>query len=109
MIAGGLSPMWTFRDNEPLKQKIVEFYGAEKPVAVYCHGTAALVDCKLSDGSYLVAGKTVTGFANVEEECSDAFVGHQVMPWRVEDAFRERGANYVKADRSRHSSSATDD
>ena len=96
MIAGGLAPMWTFRDNEPLKQKIAEFYEAEKPVAVYCHGTSALVDVKLSDGSYLVAGKTVTGFSNIEEDYSDQFVGKKVMPWRVEDAFKERGANYVQ-------------
>jgi putative intracellular protease/amidase len=99
MIAGGLSPMWTFRGNEPLMTKIAEFYEAEKPVAVYCHGTAALVDCKLSDGSYLVEGKTVTGFANIEEDYSDAFVGQKVMPWRVEDAFKERGANYVQGGR----------
>jgi putative intracellular protease/amidase len=25
----------------------------------------------------------------------DAFVGRQIMPWRVEDALRERGANYI--------------
>jgi putative intracellular protease/amidase len=99
MVAGGLSPMWTFRDNQPLTEKIVQFYEAEKPIAVYCHGTAALVDVKLSDGSYLVEGKTVTGFANVEEDYSDAFVGQKVMPWRVEDAFRERGANYVQGGR----------
>jgi len=37
----------------------------------------------------------VTGFANVEEEFSDAFVGQKVMPWRVEDGLTERGANYV--------------
>jgi putative intracellular protease/amidase len=96
MIAGGLSPMWPFRDHEALKQKIADFYEAEKPVAVYCHGTSALVDVKLSDGSYLVDGKTVTGFSNAEEDYSDAFVGQKVMPWRVEDALRERGANYVQ-------------
>ena len=96
MIAGGLSPMWTFRHNEALKQKIADFYEAEKPVAVYCHGTSALVDVKLSDGSYLVEGKTVTGFSNAEEDYSDAFVGQTVMTWRIEDAFRERGANYVQ-------------
>jgi putative intracellular protease/amidase len=99
MIAGGLSPMWTFRDNQPLKERIVQFYEAEKPIAVYCHGTAALVDVKLSDGSYLVEGKTVTGFANVEEDYSDAFVGQTVMPWRIEDIFKQRGANYVQGGR----------
>jgi putative intracellular protease/amidase len=96
MVAGGQSPMFTFRDNEDLQGAIRAFYEAEKPTAVYCHGTAALVDLKLSDGSYLVNGRTVTGFANAEEEFSDAFVGRQVMPWRVEDVLRERGANYVQ-------------
>ncbi len=96
MVAGGQSPMFTFRENEDLGQAIRHFYEAEKPTAVYCHGTAALVDLKLSDGSYLVDGKTVTGFANAEEEFSDAFVGQKVMPWRVEDVLRERGANYVQ-------------
>ena len=96
MVAGGQSPMFTFRENEDLKQAIRRFYEAEKPTAVYCHGTAALVDIKLSDGSYLVDGKTVTGFANAEEEFSDSFVGQKVMPWRVEDVLRQRGANYVQ-------------
>jgi putative intracellular protease/amidase len=95
MVAGGQSPMFTFRDNDDLKEAIRQFYEDEKPTAVYCHGTAALVDLKLSDGSYLVDGKTVTGFANVEEEFSDTFVGQQVMPWRVEDVLREHGANYI--------------
>jgi putative intracellular protease/amidase len=95
MVAGGQSPMFTFRDNEDLKTAIRHFYEAEKPTAIYCHGTAALVDLTLSDGSYLVEGKTVTGFANQEEEFSDKFVGQKVMPWRVEDVLRERGANYI--------------
>jgi putative intracellular protease/amidase len=97
MVAGGLSPMFTYRGHEELQGTIRRFYEAEKPVALYCHGTAALVDLKLSDGSYLVAGRTVTGFANVEEDYSDAFVGRRVMPWRVEDALRARGANYIQA------------
>jgi putative intracellular protease/amidase len=95
MVAGGQSPMFTFRDNEDLKATIRQFYESERPTALYCHGTAALVDLTLSDGSYLVDGKTVTGFANVEEEFSDRFVGQKVMPWRLEDALKERGANYV--------------
>ena len=96
MVAGGESPMFTFRENEDLKKTIRHFYESEKPTAVYCHGTAALVDLTLSDGSYLVEGKTVTGFSNAEEEFSDTFVGQKVMPWRVEDVLRERGANYIQ-------------
>ena len=96
MIAGGLAPMFSFRDNEPLHAVIRRFYEAEKPTCIYCHGTAALVDFKLSDGTYLVDGKTVTGFSNAEEDYSDSFVGQTVMPYRVEDVLRERGANYVQ-------------
>jgi putative intracellular protease/amidase len=96
MVAGGLSPMWTYRDNESLRDAIRQFYESERLTAIYCHGTAALADLKLSDGSYLVAGKTVTGFSNAEEDYSDEFVGQHVMPWRVEDVLRERGANYVE-------------
>ena len=96
MVAGGQAPMFSFRDNEHVHDVLRRFYESEKPTCVYCHGTAALVDLKLSDGTYLVDGKTVTGFANVEEDFSDAFVGQKVMPFRVEDELRQRGANYVQ-------------
>src|SRR5215217_8190999 len=72
VVCGGQSPMFTFRDNEDLKQAISHFYESERPTAALCHGTAALMDVKLSDGSYLIEGKTMTGFANVEEEAADA-------------------------------------
>ena len=96
MIAGGLAPMFTYRDREDIHTAIRQFYESQKPTAIYCHGTAAIVDLKLSDGSYLVEGKTVTGFSNNEEEFSDGFVGQTVMPFRVEDALKQRGANYVQ-------------
>lgn len=53
----------------------------------------------------IVAGKTVTGFANVEEDFSDQWVwdssalapGKHVTPWRIEDELRKLGANYIQA------------
>lgn len=96
VICGGQSPMFTFRDNADLQATIRAFYEAEKPTAALCHGVAALIDVTLSDGSYLIAGRTLTGFANIEEEAADEAVGQKVMPWRLEDAARERGANYVQ-------------
>jgi putative intracellular protease/amidase len=97
LVAGGQGPMFQFREHDELKAAIARFYEAEKPTAAMCHGVASLIDVVLSDGSYLVEGKTVTGFANVEEDFSDASVGRKVMPYRVEDALRERGANYIQA------------
>lgn len=95
LVAGGQSPMFTFRDNPPLQEAVRTFYESERVVAAYCHGVSALVDLRLSDGSYLVAGRTVTGFSNVEEDYGNAAAGVEIMPWRLEDALRDRGANYV--------------
>lgn len=96
MVAGGQAPMFTFRGNQDVHGAIRHFYEAEKPTCVYCHGVAALIDLRLSDGSYLIEGKTLTGFANVEEDFSDTYVGQHVMPFRIEDELRQRGANYVQ-------------
>jgi putative intracellular protease/amidase len=96
VVCGGLAPMFQFREDENVKSTIAAFYEAEKPTAVLCHGVSALIDVQLSDGSYLVEGRTVTGFANVEEDFSDRSVGQKVMPYRIEDELRKRGANYVQ-------------
>jgi putative intracellular protease/amidase len=96
VVCGGQSPMFTFRDNAELQEAIRTLYEQEKPAAALCHGVAALVDLQLADGSYLIEGKTITGFADVEEDYADELVGQRVMPWRIEDAARERGANYVQ-------------
>ena len=39
-------------------------YAAGKPVAAVCHGPAAFRHAKAPDGSPLVRGRSVTGFAN---------------------------------------------
>jgi putative intracellular protease/amidase len=96
VVCGGAAPVFQFRDHEDLKGAVARFYEAEKPTALLCHGVAALIDVQLSDGSYLAADKTVTGFANVEEDYSDMSVGQKVVPYRIEDELRKRGANYVQ-------------
>jgi putative intracellular protease/amidase len=96
VVCGGNAPMFLFRENEELKRTIAAFYEAEKATAALCHGVSALIDVQLSDGSYLVEGKTVTGFANVEEDYLDRAVGQKVMPYRIEDELRKRGANFVQ-------------
>jgi putative intracellular protease/amidase len=105
IVAGGQAPMFSFESADGLQQKFVEFYLAGKIAAALCHGVAVLNFARLPDGRYLVEGKTVTGFANVEEDFADEAVwnynllprGKHVMPWRIEDALRARGANYIQA------------
>lgn len=96
-VAGGQSPMFTFRDDTALHGLIRDFHETGKVVAVVCHGTAALLDVKLSDGTLLINGKHMTGFANSEEDFADRVVGTKVMPYRIEDEARRLGANFVAA------------
>jgi putative intracellular protease/amidase len=96
-ICGGQSPMFTFPDNADLQRAVRTCYAAEKIVGAFCHGVAALINVTLGGGEHLVRGKTVTGFANVEEDYGNAAAGVEIMPWRLEDALEERGANYIQA------------
>jgi putative intracellular protease/amidase len=89
--------MFTYRAHQPLAHAIRTVYEAEKPVAAYCHGVAALVDLRRSDVTYLIDGLTVTGFSDVEEDYGNAAAGIEIMPWRLEPALRQRGANYISA------------
>jgi putative intracellular protease/amidase len=105
IVAGGQSPMFTFESAHNLHEKFVEFYESGRIAAVLCHGVALLRYAKLSNGQYLAKGKTVTGFANVEEDFADNAVwdmkllprDKHVMPWRIEDELKKIGANYVQA------------
>ena len=105
LVAGGQSPMFTFEKAHSLHKTFVEFYEAGKIAAVLCHGVALLRYAKLSNGDLLAKGKTVTGFANVEEDFADNAVWEMkllsrdkhIMPWRIEDELKKLGANYVQS------------
>ncbi|MCW3048451.1 MAG: hypothetical protein JWO74_2735 [Solirubrobacterales bacterium] len=94
VVCGGQAPMYQFRNNEELKTALAQFYESEKPTAALCHGVSALIDLNVN-GSYLIEGRTMTGFSNIEEDASNEAAGMTVQPWRIEDAARERGAKYV--------------
>ncbi len=105
LVAGGQAPMFTFDKATELQKKFVEFFEAGKVAAALCHGVAVLRSAKLSNGELLAKGKTVTGFANVEEDFADNAVwsmgamprDKHLMPWRIEDELKKLGANYVQA------------
>jgi putative intracellular protease/amidase len=105
VVVGGQGPMFTFEVAVGLHTKFTEFYEAGRVCAALCHGVALLRYTELSTGEPLVAGKTVTGFANVEEDFADRSVwdmgalppDRHVMPWRIEDELKALGANFVQA------------
>jgi putative intracellular protease/amidase len=108
VVAGGQAPMFAFEKALDLQKKFVEFvefFEAGKIAAALCHGVALLRYAKLSNGEHLAKGKTVTGFANVEEDFADKAVWDMgalsrekhLMPWRIEDELKALGANFVQA------------
>jgi putative intracellular protease/amidase len=105
VVAGGQAPMFTFEAATELHRKFAAFHEAGKVAAALCHGVAVLAYARDSRGEYIATGKTVTGFANVEEDFADNAVwsygllprDKHVMPWRIEDRLKALGANYVQA------------
>jgi putative intracellular protease/amidase len=97
--------MFTFDAATALQRKFVAFYERGKLAVALCHGVAILKDARLSSGDLLAKGKTVTGFANVEEDFADHAVWEMnllprdkhVMPWRIEDEMKRIGAHFVHA------------
>jgi len=93
-FSGGHGTMWDFPDDEAVQRAARELYEAGAPVGAVCHGPAALVNVKLSDGSYLVSGKEVSAFTNDEEEK----VGlTKVVPFLLATKLEERGAKHRAA------------
>lgn len=93
--AGGHGPLWDLAEDPNSIALIESMYAANKPIAAVCHASAVLRHAKGSDGSYLVNGKSVTGFSNSEE---NAVQLADTVPFLVEDDLKAKGASYSKAD-----------
>lgn len=91
---GGHGPLWDLVDNKTSIGLIEEFIAQNKPVAAVCHASAVLVNAIDGAGDPLVKGKKVTGFTNSEE---DAVELTDIVPILVEDALKNRGADFEKA------------
>jgi putative intracellular protease/amidase len=105
VVAGGQGPMFTYERALDLQRKFVEFHEAGRIACALCHGVAILRYARFSNGELLAKNRTVTGFANMEEDFADNAVWSMkllprdthVMPWRIEDELKNLGANYLQA------------
>lgn len=98
-IGGGFGPLFDVASNARLMNVIAEIYERGGIVGANGHGPGALGNVRLSDGKFLVAGKRVTGFPNVNEHKSKWTNGGALLPFLVEDRLRARDARFVaKAD-----------
>lgn len=95
-VVGGKGAMFDLPRDKALHRLLAEVYERGGIVSAVCHGPAALADVRLSDGRLLVAGKSMTGFSN-EEEALFGKKWAKEFPWLLEDALRERGAQWQEA------------
>jgi putative intracellular protease/amidase len=90
---GGHGPMWDLAEDPHSIKLLESLVAARKPFAVVCHSTGTLRHVRTPDGSIFVAGKTVTGFTNGEE---DAVQLSKVVPFLVENEMLSLGATWSK-------------
>jgi len=90
-FAGGKGAMFDFPDNKDIQRLVSSYYQSNKIVGAVCHGPAALVNVKLSDGSFLLKNKEVSSFTNEEELLliSDAA---SIFPFMLQDELTAKGA-----------------
>jgi putative intracellular protease/amidase len=94
-FAGGHGTMWDFRGNKEINRVTATIYEDGGVVGAVCHGPAALVDVKLTDGTPLVKGKKVAAFTNDEEEAVGLAA---VVPFLLQSQLEEAGATHVPAE-----------
>lgn len=93
-LAGGHGTMYDFPDDTTLQAIIRQHYESNKIVAAVCHGVGGLLNVKLSNGEYLIKGKTITGFNWFEESLAGR---KKEVPFNLEKSLKERGSDYKKA------------
>ena len=93
-LAGGHGTMFDFPHHPALGDLLVSTLEDSGIVAAVCHGPAAFVGARLSDGSPLLEGCRVTGFSWAEEKLAGR---DKVVPFRLDKALKDEGATYTKA------------
>ncbi|MEU3189606.1 type 1 glutamine amidotransferase domain-containing protein [Streptomyces sp. NPDC006992] len=92
---GGHGPLWDLAEDTVSARLIETTLRSGKPVGLVCHAPGVLRHTVDEDGTPLVRGKNVTGFANTEEEAVQLT---DVVPFLVEDELTELGGVYSKTD-----------
>jgi putative intracellular protease/amidase len=91
-IPGGLGPMVDLPNDPLVKKTVVEAHERGQVLGAVCHGPAALLNAKLSNGKYLVDGKQISSFTDEEEK--DYAI--EDVPFSLEKALGEQGARFAE-------------
>jgi putative intracellular protease/amidase len=92
---GGHGPMWDLATDTNVAALISDFAAQDKIISAVCHGPAALLGAKATNGDPLVLGRKVAAFTNGEE----AAVGlSNIVPFLLHDRLSALGAKIDAAD-----------
>lgn len=90
-ILGGHGPMVELARDFTLHELIARHDAEGKLTAALCHGPAALVYAKRSNGEPFFKGRLAAGFTNTEELLAGL---KDMVPFLLEDAIKESGADF---------------
>jgi Putative intracellular protease/amidase len=91
-FVGGHGAMFDLPENSDIQKITARIYENDGVVGAVCHGPAGLVNVRLSDGSYLVAGHEIACFSNEEERA----VGWETaVPFLLAAMLEKRGARHT--------------
>ncbi|MCX6113209.1 MAG: type 1 glutamine amidotransferase domain-containing protein, partial [Proteobacteria bacterium] len=93
---GGHAPMEDLYKDEDVNKILLYFHHKQKPTALICHGTAALLSTRNSQRDFLYTGYKMTAFSTAEEkqqEESGNLDGY--LPYYVQDELSKAGGTVV--------------
>jgi putative intracellular protease/amidase len=92
-LVGGHGPMQDMAVDASIGRILATMLDdPRKIVSAVCHGPAGFLSAHRPDGTWLFAGRKLTGFSN-EEETGATFAGN--APWLLADRLRLAGAQYI--------------
>lgn len=92
-FVGGGSAMYGVPENQAIQKIAMEIYEEHQGIiSSICHGTAGIVNLKLKNGQYLVAGKKISGYPEAYEKQEAAYF--KQFPFLIQKTIEERGGKF---------------
>lgn len=99
-LPGGHGPLVDLVGDATLHALLARHDAEGRLIAAVCHGPAALLRATGRHGQPLLKGRRATGFSNAEERLSGL---HDTVPFLLQDAMKDAGADYRAAPQPFHS------
>ncbi|MEQ8526022.1 DJ-1/PfpI family protein [Gracilimonas sp.] len=93
-FAGGKT-LWDFPNSSELATLTSSIYEQGGVIGAICHGPAALLNVRLSNGDRLIEGKYISSFTNLEEQLFSKAA--EFYPFMLQDELTRLGAKFQEA------------